>query len=82
MKHIIGVDISWRPSEQIWVTLEEGAQPVVLVLVILNAVVLTAQAFSSFALSAANGPTLPRKTSDCFRAWGDHVLFALSIVFT
>jgi hypothetical protein len=59
-----------------------ATEPVILVLIILNAVVLTAQAFPSLTLPTANGPTLPPKISGYFHAWEDYVLFALFIVFT
>ncbi|KAF6754799.1 high-affinity cell membrane calcium channel [Ephemerocybe angulata] len=57
-------------------------EPMILILIILNAVVLTCQAFPSSTLPTANGPTLPPKIQGYFHKWEDYVLFALFIVFT
>jgi voltage-dependent calcium channel len=57
-------------------------EPAILVLIILNAVVLTFQAASPRTLPTANGPTLPPKIKGYFHTWEDYVLFALFIVFT
>lgn len=57
-------------------------EPAILVLIILNAVTLTCQAFPSLTLPTANGPTLPPEIKGYFHTWEDYVLFALFIVFT
>ncbi|KAJ2913591.1 hypothetical protein MD484_g6822, partial [Candolleomyces efflorescens] len=57
-------------------------EPLILVLIIVNAVILTAQAFPSITLPTANGPTLPPRVRGYFHAWEDYVLFGLFIVFT
>ncbi|KAH6905112.1 high-affinity cell membrane calcium channel [Coprinopsis sp. MPI-PUGE-AT-0042] len=57
-------------------------EPAILLLIILNAVVLTFQAASPRTLPTANGPALPPKIKGYFHTWEDYVLFALFIVFT
>lgn len=57
-------------------------EPFILILIILNAIILTIQAFPSLTLPTANGPTLPPKIKGYFHTWEDYALFALFIVFT
>jgi hypothetical protein len=57
-------------------------EPMILILIIINAAILTVQAFPSITLPTANGPTLPPKVQGYFHAWEDYVLFGLFIVFT
>lgn len=57
-------------------------EPVILLLIVLNAVVLTIQAFPSLTLPTANGPTLPPHIQGYFHTWEDYALFALFVVFT
>ena len=57
-------------------------EPFILLLIILNAVILTIQAFPSLTLPTANGPALPPRVRGYFHSWEDYVLFALFIVFT
>ncbi|TFK22492.1 high-affinity cell membrane calcium channel [Coprinopsis marcescibilis] len=59
-----------------------ATEPVILLLIILNAVVLGFQAFPAITLPTANGPTLPPKIKGYFHTWEDYVLLALFIVFT
>ncbi|KAF9039224.1 high-affinity cell membrane calcium channel [Panaeolus papilionaceus] len=57
-------------------------EPTILILIIVNAIVLTIQAFPSLTLPTANGPALPPEIKGYFQSWEDYVLFALFIVFT
>ncbi|KAG2002361.1 high-affinity cell membrane calcium channel, variant 2 [Coprinopsis cinerea AmutBmut pab1-1] len=57
-------------------------EPMILVLIIANAVVLSIQAFPSLTLPTANGPALPPRVKGYFHTWEDYVLFGLFIVFT
>ena len=57
-------------------------EPFILILIILNAVILTKQSFPALTLPSANGPTLPPKIDGYFHTWEDYVLFGLFIVFT
>ncbi|KDR66929.1 hypothetical protein GALMADRAFT_258813 [Galerina marginata CBS 339.88] len=57
-------------------------EPLILILIMLNAVVLTVQAFPNLTLPTANGPTLPPLVKGYFHSWEDYVLFVLFIVFT
>ncbi|KAH9475037.1 Calcium-channel protein cch1 [Psilocybe cubensis] len=57
-------------------------EPMILILIVLNAAVLTAQAFPSLTLPTANGPALPPIVKGYFHSWTDYVLFVLFIVFT
>ncbi|KAF5368727.1 hypothetical protein D9757_010428 [Collybiopsis confluens] len=59
-------------------------EPLILVLIVLNAVVLTIQASHSLTLpdDADVGDVLPSPTVGYFHAWEDYVLFALFVIFT
>ncbi|KAF8962909.1 high-affinity cell membrane calcium channel [Flammula alnicola] len=57
-------------------------EPGILILIMLNAVVLTVQAAKTLTLPTADGPTLPPRVRGYFHSWEDYVLFALFIVFT
>ncbi|GLB42802.1 putative calcium channel [Lyophyllum shimeji] len=57
-------------------------EPVILVLIIINAVVLTSQAAPSLTLSTSDGTAVPPRIKGYFHAWEDYVLFALFILFT
>ncbi|KAF9005006.1 Ion transport protein-domain-containing protein [Cyathus striatus] len=59
-------------------------EPTILVLIILNAVVLTIQAFPSITLPMDDDgvPMLPPKIKGYFHEWEDWVLFVLFIIFT
>lgn len=53
-----------------------------MLLIILNAAVLTAQAWPTLLLPTANGPALPPRIHGYFHSWDDYVLFVLFIIFT
>ncbi|KIM44013.1 hypothetical protein M413DRAFT_17890 [Hebeloma cylindrosporum] len=57
-------------------------EPGILILILLNAIVLTIQTYPSLTLPTADGPTLPPRIKGYFHSWEDYVLFALFIVFT
>ncbi|KAF9557915.1 high-affinity cell membrane calcium channel [Agrocybe pediades] len=57
-------------------------EPLILILIMLNAVVLTIQAFPSLTLPTVDGPALPPRVRGYFHSWEDYVLFVLFIVFT
>ncbi|TFK38523.1 high-affinity cell membrane calcium channel [Crucibulum laeve] len=57
-------------------------EPIILILIVLNAVILTIQAFPSLTLPTADGPALPPKVKGYFHTWEDYALFALFVVFT
>lgn len=54
----------------------------ILILIILNAVVLTIQAFGSLTLPASGNPSIPPHIKGYFHTWEDYALFALFIIFT
>ncbi|CAA7264458.1 unnamed protein product [Cyclocybe aegerita] len=75
------------PDSQIRLTLfrflvHPLTEPIILILIIANAVILTIQAFTSLTLPTANGPTLPPRVKGYFHSWEDYALFALFIIFT
>ena len=55
-------------------------EPLILVLIIVNAVVLTIQGAKS--LTLADEDAEPPRLKGYFHSWEDYVLFALFIVFT
>lgn len=57
-------------------------EPLILILIILNAVVLTIQAFPPLTLPASQNPALPPPVKGYFHTWEDYTLFALFIIFT
>jgi voltage-dependent calcium channel len=62
-------------------------EPVILLLIIFNAVVLTIQAAPNIALAAdapadVNGNVLPPPMRGYFYGWEDYALFVLFIIFT
>ncbi|KAF8151534.1 high-affinity cell membrane calcium channel [Crassisporium funariophilum] len=57
-------------------------EPIILIFIILNAVILTIQAFPSLTLPTANGPALPPRIKGYFHSWEDYGLFVLFIGFT
>ena len=57
-------------------------EPGILILILLNAVVLTIQTYPSSTLPTAEGLKLPPRIKGYFHSWEDYVLFALFIVFT
>ncbi|KZT30145.1 hypothetical protein NEOLEDRAFT_1238275 [Neolentinus lepideus HHB14362 ss-1] len=58
-------------------------EPAVLVLIVVNAIVLTIQASPTLtAPGDSNNPGLPSPVKGYFRSWEDYVLFALFIIFT
>lgn len=62
-------------------------EPIILLLIILNAVILTIQAAPNTALSAdqqpdSDGNVLPPRISGFFHGWEDYALFTLFVIFT
>ena len=54
----------------------------ILLLIVLNAVVLTSQSFRSLTLPASGNPAFPPPIKGYFYTWEDYTLFALFIIFT
>ena len=54
----------------------------ILILIVVNAVVLTAQAYRSLTLPPSGGPSIPPHIIGYFHTWEDYTLFALFIIFT
>lgn len=59
-------------------------EPMILILIVLNAVVLTSQAYQSLTLPPPlnQNPAIPPPISGYFHTWEDYTLFALFIIFT
>ncbi|KAG5652105.1 hypothetical protein H0H81_006278 [Sphagnurus paluster] len=57
-------------------------EPIILVLIIVNAVVLTIQAALPLTLSTSNGTAVPPRIRGYFHSWEDYALFVLFIIFT
>ncbi|KAG6853801.1 hypothetical protein C0991_001251 [Blastosporella zonata] len=57
-------------------------EPTILVLIILNAVVLTIQAALPLTLSTSDGTAVPPRIKGYFHSWEDYALFVLFIIFT
>ncbi|KAG6861044.1 hypothetical protein C0995_004545 [Termitomyces sp. Mi166 len=57
-------------------------EPIILVLIIVNAVVLTLQATLPLTLSTSDGTAVPPRIKGYFHSWEDYALFALFIIFT
>ncbi|KAG6837569.1 hypothetical protein H0H93_006983 [Arthromyces matolae] len=57
-------------------------EPVILVLIIINAVVLSIQAAPALTLSTSDGSVLPPRIKGYFHSWEDYALFVLFIIFT
>ncbi|KAG6811221.1 hypothetical protein H0H92_008482 [Tricholoma furcatifolium] len=57
-------------------------EPSILVLIIINAVVLTIQAAPSLTLATSDGSSVPPQITGYFHSWEDYALFVLFIIFT
>ncbi|KII90373.1 hypothetical protein PLICRDRAFT_173801 [Plicaturopsis crispa FD-325 SS-3] len=57
-------------------------EPLILVLIMFNAVVLTIQASRSLTLATSDGTSSPSPVKGYFHSWEDYALFAIFIVFT
>lgn len=62
-------------------------EPIILVLIVFNAIVLTIQSARSFTLPDSSdgdgdGDTLPAPVHGYFHTWEDYALFILFILFT
>ncbi|KAG6896194.1 hypothetical protein C0992_009767 [Termitomyces sp. T32_za158] len=57
-------------------------EPIILVLIIINAVVLTIQAALPLTLSTSDGTAVPPRIKGYFHSWEDYALFVLFIIFT
>ncbi|KAF8882238.1 Ion transport protein-domain-containing protein [Infundibulicybe gibba] len=60
----------------------EWTEPTILLLIIINAMVLTIQASRSLTLPTSDGTSFPPPTRGYFHSWEDYVLFGLFILFT
>ncbi|RDB21766.1 Calcium-channel protein cch1 [Hypsizygus marmoreus] len=57
-------------------------EPIILVLIIINAVVLSIQAAVPLTLTTSDGTAVPAPVRGYFHSWEDYALFVLFIVFT
>ncbi|KAG5719750.1 hypothetical protein E4T56_gene18575 [Termitomyces sp. T112] len=57
-------------------------EPIILVLIIINAVILTIQAAFPLTLSTSNGTSIPPRIKGYFHSWEDYTLFVLFVIFT
>ncbi|KAG6833309.1 hypothetical protein H0H87_008941 [Tephrocybe sp. NHM501043] len=57
-------------------------EPIILVLIIINAVVLSIQAALPLTLSTSDGTAVPPRIKGYFHSWEDYALFVLFIIFT
>ncbi|KAH0580401.1 hypothetical protein H2248_001903 [Termitomyces sp. 'cryptogamus'] len=57
-------------------------EPIILVLIIINAVVLTIQAALPLTLSSSDGTSVPPRIKGYFHSWEDYTLFVLFVIFT
>jgi hypothetical protein len=69
------ISISFTDFERRW------TEPAILILIIINAIILTIQAFPSFTLPSSD-PSSPPRISGYFHTWVDWALFVIFCLFT